>query len=596
MNVLSANIKKYSGENPFGDSQARNFSDAKVCNEFYPTSTFWSLFNEQHEIVLGSRGSGKTILFKMMRNSMLKNICNDRANQLLIEKRFISLYVPMHLEFVVSFTTSKLKQEQQIELFQVAFNCLLAQSLISELKFLIDECKKDDERVILSMRLAKQINDMWFLGNEPVYDLQELEHKINKVFYSIDENTGDVARAPVVFKKQICTPLLSVKEIISQLLGYSDPTWIICIDEAEFLNEPLLKCINSFFRSDSNRIALKVASLPFCHSTLETLKDNTFVSDGNDFNYRIIDMEYDSEDFKQVTNRICYKRLSQSVDIAYSETVLEDFLGKVGKDDYVDYFRKEVNEKLTNDQIENHIISSFSPEKQISSLSYSNKRKTIYDKYAPIYFLREMYKRSQKGNSKPGWYAGSKNILRVTQGNPRMFIHLMNDMFEKAKKNSLTPKAQHEVVYKFASDVCKSTKAIEAKGPKIYNEIIKIAEKLHEKTHGEYLVTSSSSFLLKYNSLDDFLANEDWLKRAITHSRLSVNDDVKKGNLTTDTKFCLANVFSVVYWLPMRKDSPICITAVDEQTNNTYVVNTKKRHDIKQNLAQLTLFEDDNDA
>ena len=207
-----------------------------------------------------------------------------------------------------------------------------------------------------------------------------------------------------------------------------------------------------------------------------------------------------------------------------------------------------------------------------------------------------MYKRSQKGNSKPGWYAGSKNILRVTQGNPRMFIHLMNDMFEKAKKSTLTPKAQHEVVYKFASDVCKATKAIEAKGPKIYNEIIRIAEKLHEKTHSEYLVTSSSSFLLKYNSSDDFLANEDWLKRAITHSRLSVNDDVKKGNLTADTKFCLANVFSVVYWLPMRKDSPTYITAVDGQTDNTYVVNTKKRHNIKPNLAQLTLFEDDNDA
>ncbi len=50
-------ILHYDGQNPFSDSQARNFSDTKIINEFYPTSCFWSLFNDQHEILLGTRGS-----------------------------------------------------------------------------------------------------------------------------------------------------------------------------------------------------------------------------------------------------------------------------------------------------------------------------------------------------------------------------------------------------------------------------------------------------------------------------------------------------------------------------------------------------------
>lgn len=594
MKKLSANIKKYTGENPFGDYQARNFSDTKVSNEFYPITTFWSLFNEQHEILIGSRGSGKTVLLKMMRNSMLKKIHDKKAEKLLSEKHFISLYIPMHLEFVISITTSNLKEEQQIEMFQVVFNCLLAQSLISELKFLFDEKKNVENDLILSMRLAKQINDMWFDESEPVYDFQELENKINKVFYSINEKTGDISKAPIIFKKQICTPLLSVKDLITNVLEYNDPTWIICIDEAEFLTEPLLKCINSFFRSDSNRIALKIATLPFYHSTLETLKNGTFVSDGNDFNYRIIDMQYDSDDFKQVTNRICLKRLSKSLELSYSETILEDFLGKIGNDDLVDYFRNEVGKKLTNEEIEENIIADFSPQKRKSSLNYTNKRKTIYDKYAPIYFLRTMFVRSQKGNSKPGWYAGARTVRRVAQGNPRMFIHLMNDMFAKAQKSSLTPKAQHDVVYKFASNFCKSTKAIESKGPEIYQELDRIAKKLHQKTHDKYLVTSSSSFVIKYNSQDDFLKNEEWIKLAIAHSRLFVDDDVKKGILTDSTKFCLANAFSVAYWLPMRKDSPTTVSSVAEQTDNKYVVNTKRKRYTMYNSAQLSFFEDDN--
>lgn len=596
MKNLSANIKKYTGENPFGDYQARNFSDEKVSNEFYPITTFWSLFNEQHEILIGSRGSGKTVLLKMMRNSMLKNINDKKAEKLLFDKHFISLYIPMHLEFVVSIATSNLEEEQQIEMFQVVFNCLLAQSLISELKFLLKDNKDAENALITSMRLAKQINDMWFNESDPVYDFQELENKINKVFYSIDEKTGDISKAPIIFKKQICTPLLSVKDLIANILEYNDPTWIICIDEAEFLTMPLLKCINSFFRSDSNRVALKIATLPFYHSTLETLKDGTFVSDGNDFNYRIIDMKYDSDDFKQVTNRICLKRLSKSMELSYSDTILEDFLGKIGNDDLVDYFRNEIDKKLTNDQIEESIIADFSPQKMKSSLSYTNKRKTIYDKYAPIYFLRVMFERAQKGNSKPGWYAGAKTVRRVAQGNPRMFIHLMNSMFDKAQKSSLTPKAQHDVVYKFASSFCKSTKAIESKGPEIYRELDRIAKKLHKKTHDEYLVTASSSFVIKYDSQDDFLKNEEWIKLAIAHSRLFVDDDVKKGILLDSTKFCLANAFSVVYWLPMRKDSPTIISSVAEQTKNNYIVNTKRIRNAMYHSTQLSFFEDDNDA
>ena len=49
-------------QNPFSDSQARNFSDSKLINEFCPISNYWSLFNDQHEVLLGTRGSGKTFL------------------------------------------------------------------------------------------------------------------------------------------------------------------------------------------------------------------------------------------------------------------------------------------------------------------------------------------------------------------------------------------------------------------------------------------------------------------------------------------------------------------------------------------------------
>ncbi len=59
-------LEGYSGANPFHESQARAGAERKILSEFYPTSAFWSLFNDQHEILLGTRGSGKTFLLRMM--------------------------------------------------------------------------------------------------------------------------------------------------------------------------------------------------------------------------------------------------------------------------------------------------------------------------------------------------------------------------------------------------------------------------------------------------------------------------------------------------------------------------------------------------
>ena len=83
MTKFADKIKGFIGENPFKDSQARTFPDKKVLSEFYPTSTFWSLFNEQHEILIRTRGSGKTILLKMMRYSLLKEINDPKAKEII---------------------------------------------------------------------------------------------------------------------------------------------------------------------------------------------------------------------------------------------------------------------------------------------------------------------------------------------------------------------------------------------------------------------------------------------------------------------------------------------------------------------------------
>lgn len=589
---ISDNIKNYTGPNPFSDSQARNFSDAKVIGEFYAISKFWTLFNDQHEILLGTRGSGKTFLLKMMRYSMLKKIKDPRAQKLVERKEFIAIYVPMHLEFVASFNEPNFSKEIQILSFQFGFNCILAKALILELSSILDDYQDKITRARTMVELVEYLDKIWF-GNQSsdIYDFSALSNKIVEMYYNVDWNNADLNNIPSVFKRQICSPLLLAKSMIKQILGLKqEPTWIVCVDEAEFLNEMSQRCINNVFRSDSNRIALKVATLPYYHKTLETLVPNVTVADGNDFSFRVVDMGYNSADFIALTNKLCEHRLKSRFNNEIDCPDLESFLGIIGNDDQIDYYKKEVGEEDARKEIiQEKIISQFLPRKKDGSSKYTNKRKTIYDKYAPIFFIREMYNLSKKGNSKPGWFAGAKNIRKLSQGNPRIYVQIMNDMFEKARKTSLTPKAQHEIVINFSKKFCDATQALEGKGPIIYKELEKISKYLQEKVHGKYLRTTGSSFILKYRENNIFEESKKWLELAIAYSRIIVEDEIKICGIKKDTKYMLSNIYAMAYWLPIRSDSPEKIE-ISEKEDNIYVVKTAKK--VNQEWEQLSIFDE----
>lgn len=587
MDRIADLVKGYTGPNPFSDSQGRNFSDEKVSSEFFPISKFWSLFNNQHEVLLGTRGSGKTFLLKMMRHSMLKKIDDSNARRLVEKGDFFALYVPMHLEFVKSIPEDNVTESTQTTLFQIAFNSILAHSLIDEVRAKLSDEEDTFVRLEKSARLANLLYKIWFSKTESSIDsLSDLSIAISTFYYTLPKNNEGIALAPPVFRQAICTSLISVKEIVEEVLDLHSPTWIICVDEAEFLNETLQKCLNSVFRSDSNRIALKVATLPFFHTTLETTEPGIYVDPHNDFNYRVVDMDYDSIDFVQLTNKLCQSRLAL---LQPPPTSLEDFLGVIGNDNLIDYYREEVGEdRSRREYIEEDMITMFGEVRRRGSSNYSDRRKTLYDKFAPIYYTRKMYAISKSGNSVPGWFAGTSTVRKVAQGNPRVFIQLMNNLFEAARETALTPKAQHRVVMEFSENICDATQSLEKRGPNVKKYLNRIATQLKNKVHSGDLISVGSSFTIKYKDDASFdYYKEEWLHCAIAYLRLTIDDASKINGLKKDTVYTLANTYAVAYWLPLRKDIK---RRIDVDEDSSIIVTDE-------NIAlsdpdQLSLFEE----
>lgn len=562
MGCIAEQLYRYPGNNPFSDSQGRNFSDSKIQKEFFPISKFWSLFNDHHEILIGTRGSGKTFLLKMMRRSMLlKMDDNLQARQIINEKSFFSFYVPMHMETVTALLDEEINDDRKITLFKFVFNSLLAQSIVEELNNYFQSIEDRQEKCLLEGRYARKIANVWYpySDNGEIMDLLDLGVRVRSELYNFDYVTGNIQNIAVTFRREIAATLLAIQPILCQIFQIKDePAWIICVDEAEFIPEIFQKCMNSFMRSNTNRIALKIATLPYYWKTLDTLDSNIVLSPENDFNYQILDMDGESEDFKGLTNKLCAHRIKSRVDEKMNIESLEDFLGKVGNDNLIDYYREVMGtDKASNEQVIADIMTSFSDARRDGAQNYSDKEKTIHQKFAPILYVREVYKsmhQQGRGHFVPGWYAGADVVRKVSQGNPRLFIRLMSSMFNKATTSRFSTKTQHQVITKFADEFCNASLAIEVDGPAVYEQLKNTGEFLHKKVHEESLKSVGCSFKYKYQTEQEFIEWKKWIERAVAFSKVRVSDEVIIYGLKRDSILTFSYAYAAKYWLPMRKD------------------------------------------
>jgi len=563
MNRLSLQLKGYSGGNPFRESQAKNYGDDKIVSEFFPTSFYWSLFNEQHEILLGTRGSGKTVLLKMLTYTLLKRCQDIEAKKYAREKIFIGFYVPLHLEFMEPLRSKEATEIERIEYFQFAFNCSATRSFLSQISELLVDCfTEKKERLITESKIVDHLTSMWFphLKTE-INSISDLEWKIRLLFNAYDFPNTSKKDAPI-FPRSVLSPITAVLSKVTEDLALDErnTNWIICIDEAEFLDDPFIKCINTFMRSEKRPLIVKMATMPFKHSTRETLKDGTYIEpNGSDFNYRKLDMEWDSKDFVGLTNHLCKVRLFKC-GIGEEDLTLENFLGVEGRDEPIDYFRKELGEEAANkDNILQGILGSLSEKRKDH---YSNVQKDIkktkrpvVNRFAPVYYVRKMKFTDSEGARTAGWFAGPNMVRRVSDGNPRRFIEIMNDMVEKAREIALTPKNQHSVLKEFAKRRYAACEGLPKLGLSAKSIISKMGDLLSERVHGTPMRDGGCNFYLDRKLVENSLIRQS-IELAIAYSYILTDQESLFTNITEDSNLRLAYLCAVCFWLPMRKGDP----------------------------------------
>lgn len=607
MSRASDKLADFRGANPFREAQARAGSGAGILSEFYPTSTFWSLFNDQHEILLGTRGSGKTYLLRMMTYSLLRRLDHDSAREIIKNRSFIAFYLPLHLEFLASLPGRKLHDELRLGWFQFAFNCAAAKSLLTEVAAVVSDTFQDaTERLLAEGKIIRLCTALWFGTEEnDVTTISDLQFKLELKYATTPFWRDDTQEKPALpLARNILTPVVSVLPRLSEALNLEpDATkWVACIDEAEFLNSAFLRCINSCLRSEKRPVVVKLATLPFRHSTRETLTPNVSIQPrGHDYAYVTVDLPWDSSDFEGLTNHISTVRLRRTQRI--EDGRLESFLGTVGEaDELIDYFRAELSEEAESEEtLLSNIVAAMSKARQqhyeqIKAHPEKVDRPYLH-RFAPVYFARRMRIENQKGGRTAAWFAGAKMIRRIADGNPRRFIQLMSDLFEKARDERLTPKTQHRTITGFCERYLEDVEGYPECGPLLKAIVDSVGDLLSRRIHGDHMVDGGCNFKIDSQLLDVQIFRET-IEFAIGYSIFMADKETVEGKLESDSDLRLSYVFAVSYWLPMRKGDPVFLRSAHADLPGVTPVEAKAHTSESRDFIdsfQLGLFESNND-
>lgn len=512
----------------FEIENARNMNRDEVVQTFIPTNSFWRLLSSKNNIVLGSRGSGKTALIKMLSHNHLSKFDDPKAKRIIDSKSFIGIYITTNVEWAGSLKNKIWQSTEESEyLFQWKINiasCLgFLVTITSCLETYISDLR---DRALLEREITKELCNEWLDNLVILNSLKELQHEIEKIEFRrnkliiknrvLNYSQSTIDEHSIAFDMESFKPLMRGIKIVSELFNFSNSTvWLLALDEAEYLEEFHHRIINSYLRSFTDNIFFKITTTPYSHHTLDTNISQP-LSVGHDFDYIYIDHDpinwIESKKFDNFAKQVFNKRAVVSGD-KYKGIKLNDLLGDsilLDKKKW-DFNDQSSIMKLYYEYANDKTISR--GEKLLSEQNNSSFMDQIGRKIHSALLLKDAVVES-KGNKNLSVYSGVALAVRCGDGNPRRLIKLFNRFLLRTKiprKNGQNtplckPSEQTKVLITFSQNLLSSIQSEKYYGRELYEFYKSIGEYLNKSLHSKKLGTDIISSI----EIDSEISDKEW--------------------------------------------------------------------------------------
>ncbi|GAC19483.1 ORC-CDC6 family AAA ATPase [Paraglaciecola arctica] len=552
-------------KNAFEASNARDFTSHQLVNEFIWTDSFSDLlYSTKNQMVLGSRGSGKTALIKMLSHQNLRKLSVkvidnedneefrqiEEAKKVIREKSFIATYVPLKVEWINSLENYEGSKEAY---FTWSLNLATCARLLDTIISCTEEYIEGEVKATLMQRkICKQLSILWTLPkiinnfSDFRKELEIIEYRKNLIFNkeSMGIELGEEDKMlGISFHGSLFAPFTIATKTIANYLDIPESSkWVLCLDEAEFLAEVHHQILNTHMRS-ANDIFFKITTMPYRHHTLSTTVEAN-INVGHDLEYIYIDklgtinMNQTTSDarIEKFATKLFENRLKQFTKIG--DISLEGLVGlsKLSQD----------TTKLTdNDELLKLIDSHCNPAtkeraKRLYKTDINRFNDEISRKLRGILLLRDEF-HNRVGSSNTPLYSGKSIISRCSDGNPRRLFRLFNHLLN-GNATKITPETQSKRIKSFSYSELEVIK-FEKGGKNSFDFLNKIGSFFKERT----LETKLGSDLPQAIKLKNSIEDQTWeaIKSAVDLGLMYpvMKKDSNHKNLfpIKEGTFCLAN-------------------------------------------------------
>lgn len=458
---------------------AKYLTFQEVSESFIPNEEYFQLLGNNHSLLMGPRGCGKTTLLKMLTPAGLNYWKTKPSESIKKDISFIAVYIPSDIQWKNQLLFIEKNFEKQKELaeritdFLISTNIQIAlcRTMHSYIEFNLSLNIK--EKYSLEDEISRQLIDVWSIEKplSPSFDdieigLQKRVMNMNSLVSKLTlkkEEAEQFKEMPNYVFDNFFDLVKIACSVFEKNIGLKkDHRWALCFDELEispkFLQIKLLK----YLRSVDQKFLFKITTTP-----LFNLENNLVeASQDNDFTAIKLWVHDDTgsrkwRDFCTSLIQVKLQRRFNSEDIT-----AEDLFGEYNLDDII---KTETGyKKFEHGSGENSAVSvlfkmlaeqddtfrEFLIQRKIDPINPFSKNadedKSIFLKYKVNALYRLLYRnRSRKS---PGIYYGVPYIYDICEGNPRSVIGLVDDLINKSglllntKETLISHSKQSEII------------------------------------------------------------------------------------------------------------------------------------------------------
>ena len=561
----------------FESSNARYIDPRVLSNDFVWTDSFSRLISNTNHVILGARGSGKTMMAKMLSHNHLSLVEDRKAEKIIKDKSFIGIYLPLRVEWISAVIKNSWKsEEEEIKQFCWCLNLAACSRLIPTLRSCVRSYyNKSEDAVLVEKKICIELSKIWGQSRRTTFEsvedlLSEIEYKKNLVVAKIKMGIKPLKKEleiGSVFSMELFTPLKKAIRGVSKIMKVPrECTWALCIDEAEFLEEKHQVILNTYMRSFSE-IVFKITTSPHGHYTLKTNTTKS-LSVGHDFKYVYIDQlstiwlhhmkakkimtDFAIDVFKKRISKTNIFKTGASLTMFFGHSrLLSGGKSEVSDHTLMKYIKVFGNEKM----------------KRRAQDLYKTKRfdDEIARKIRGALLLKYEYS-LLKGNKDLDLYSGVEMIVACSDGNPRRLLNILNQLSLSITATSsgfknLEEKEQSRILRLYASSLLDELKIEAEHGQLAFDLMNSIGDFLREKFHAEKISTDLY-FSIEYDVKDEKLwkAVELCVELGILYPILTKNEQDKVPR--ESGKYRLCNALSPYFYLMPRKGETVKLSTI----------------------------------